>query len=127
MNFPRGQVFGTWDAPATDDDIPIPTPVGETCIWCQTRVQEGDNGRISPLGQIEHRECSLRGVVGGIGHHVDHERYCHGDLGPDAGLSFRASAMLVWNWWQLTGGGHPSARQRAFYREVLKLVAEGSN
>jgi hypothetical protein len=57
---------------------------------------DGDNGAVMPTGFVQHRECSLRAVWGGIGHHVDHERYCHGELGPDAGLSYRESALLVW-------------------------------
>jgi hypothetical protein len=49
-----------------------------------------------PSGFAQHRECSLRSVMGGIGHIVDHARYCHGDLGTDAGLPYRVSALLVW-------------------------------
>lgn len=97
----RGMVFGHWDAPATDDDEPIAAPVGNICMYCKEAIQLGDNGRITPMGQIEHRECSLRAVMGGIGHLVDHDRYCR-DLGPDAGLGFRQSSLLVWEFFQRT-------------------------
>lgn len=126
-DFPRGQVFGTWDAPMTDDDIPIETPVGATCIWCQTTVQDGDNGRIAPAGHIEHRECSLRGVLGGIGHQIDHDYWCTQRGDPDAGLGYRASALMVWNWHQITGGTMDSSTQRDMWRRALLLVAEGKN
>jgi hypothetical protein len=66
-------------------------------MYCQEHFEEGDNGAIMPTGFAQHRECGLRGVMGGIGHIVDHEFFCHGPLGTDAGLSYRASAMLVWN------------------------------
>jgi hypothetical protein len=110
----QGRVFGDWDAPVTDDDEPITTPVGNVCAWCQEAVKEGDNGRISPTGFTEHRECSLRNVMGGIGHLVDHARYCHGELGTDAGLSLRASSLLVWEFLHDTGffrGAEPTAEQ----------------
>jgi hypothetical protein len=41
-----------------------------------------------------HRACSLRSVVGGIGHLLDHDHFCMG-VGPDAGLDYRTSALLV--------------------------------
>ena len=56
----------------------------------------GDNGCIYPTGLATHRECALRAVHGGIGHLVDHERYCYGERDPDAGLTKRQSSVLVW-------------------------------
>jgi hypothetical protein len=106
----HGQVFGTWDAPITDNDEPIATPVGNVCAWCQEAVKPGDNGRITPMGFTEHRECSLRTVIGGIGHLVDHARYCHGELGTDAGRSRRESSLLAWEFFQQTRLA-PSAEQ----------------
>jgi hypothetical protein len=93
---PRVRAFGVWDAPMTDDAEWIDAPVGAVCMFCQEAIADGDNGAVMPTGLVQHRECSLRGVMGGIGHHVDHARYCHGELGPDAGLSYRQSALLVW-------------------------------
>jgi hypothetical protein len=45
-----------------------------------------------------HRECSLRSVLGGIGHLLDHGHFCNGGLGPDAGLDYRTSALMVDVW-----------------------------
>lgn len=93
---PPVQAFGTWDAPATDDAVWIDVPTHLQCIWCGEAFQDSDNGAIQPMGHAEHRECAFRNVMGGIGHHVNHARYCHTDLGPDAGLPKRTSALLVW-------------------------------
>jgi hypothetical protein len=121
----RGQVFGVWDAPVTDNDQPIATPVGSICAWCQKAVKEGDNGRITPMGFVEHRECSFRNVMGGIGHQVDHVRYCHGELGTDAGLSRRQSSLLVWEFAHETGffvGREPTGRERQAW--IARLARE---
>lgn len=85
-----------WDAPVTDDAEQIPTPTSLVCMHCWEHFAEGDRGTINLAGTAEHRECGLRSALCGIGHHVDHLRYCKGDLGPDAGLSRRVSAILVW-------------------------------
>lgn len=44
-----------------------------------------------------HRECSLRSVLGGIGHLIDHAHFCRG-VGPDADLDYRTSALMVDVW-----------------------------
>lgn len=89
-------VFGTWVAGYTEDMKPIPTPIGEPCSYCDEAIVDGDNGAVMKYMGTVHRECSLRSVAGGIGHQVNHEHYCLGELGTDAGLSRRRSAELVW-------------------------------
>lgn len=120
----NGFVFGEWDAPVTDDHTPLgSTPVDLPCVWCQEPIQDGDNGRIATLflwggvpvgGHIEHRECSLRNAMGGIGHLVDHGRYCH-DIGPDAGLSRRHSSLMTWDFFQETRL-QPTAKEQEIWR-----------
>ena len=44
---------------------------------------------------IVHRECGLRSALGGIGHHVDHYKWCVQAGDPDMGLSYRESARRV--------------------------------
>jgi hypothetical protein len=90
------QAFGTWDAPITDDAEWIEVPTDQTCMYCDEQFRPGDNGAIMLTGLAQHRECGYRSVMGGIGHHVDHARYCRSDLGPDAGLNRRTSSILVW-------------------------------
>jgi hypothetical protein len=90
--------FGEWDAPMTDNLLYVDAPIGEECIWCNELIQEGQAGGTYASGQVTHKECSLRTVMGGIGHLVDHGRYCHSDDGPDAGLNKYVSAKMVWAW-----------------------------
>jgi hypothetical protein len=72
-------------------------------VLCDEVVVEGDRGSFMGLmdppyyGPV-HRECSLRGVLGGIGHLTNHLRWCAEEHDPDAGLGYRKSARLVWEW-----------------------------
>jgi len=62
------------------------------CVLCG----ESMSGEVSRnLGDPMHRVCSLRGVIGGIGHLLDHDHFCVELHDPDAGLSYRISALLV--------------------------------
>lgn len=45
--------------------------------------------------EVMHRECSLRSVMGGIGHLIAHDYWCTERHDPDAGLTYRQSALLV--------------------------------
>lgn len=97
---PPVRVFGEWDAPVTDGAVKLQyIPTGDACMVCNEHFKEGDNGAIFPTGFAQHRECALRSVYGGIGHVVDHARYCRSELGPDAGLTKRQSSLLVWRAW----------------------------
>jgi hypothetical protein len=42
-----------------------------------------------------HRACGLRSALGGIGHLIAHEHWCLQRGDPDAGLTYRQSALLV--------------------------------
>lgn len=68
------------------------TTEDELCLLCGEPMRNHPSASdFQPL----HRECSLRSVVGGIGHCLDHARFCRGTEGPDAGLTYRKSAQLV--------------------------------
>lgn len=96
------RAFGVWDAPVTDDAEWIDVPTDRTCMHCQEHFAAGDNGAIFSTGFAAHRECQLRSAVGGIGHLLDHDFYCR-DVGPDAGLPYRVSALLTWRHWTRSG------------------------
>ena len=78
------------------------------CPLCGEPVTAGQVA--SPVGMVNadrkvggvelvHQECGLRMVLGGIGHLTNHAHWC-GEMGdPDAGLSYRQSALEVWSLW----------------------------
>jgi hypothetical protein len=62
------------------------------CVLCDEPMGfENSASSIQPM----HRACSLRNVVGGIGHLVAHPYWCIDQRDPDAGLTYRQSALLV--------------------------------
>jgi hypothetical protein len=94
-----------WDAPVTDEPATqVETPVGDRCALCDEAIVEGDQGTFLANVVPEckyghppvHRECSLRAVLGGIGHHEDHVYWCGERCDPDGGRTYRESALAVW-------------------------------
>lgn len=68
-----------------------------TCLFCEPRVGVAFNPR------DQHPSCALRSVLGGIGHLTDHAYWCGERRDPDAGLSYRDSALRVAEWVQVHG------------------------
>ena len=107
---PGGRYFGEpWPSGVCDSGIQVDTPVGEQCVWCEEAIQQGDQGSFMygvwrdsltprPIQPV-HRECSLRSVIGGIGHLEDHAFWCKGPGNDtDGGRTKRQSALEVWEW-----------------------------
>lgn len=100
-----GAYFGEpWPSGICDDGTPVPVPVGELCAHCEELITAEDRGTFigngvwperPPLVPV-HRECALRCVLGGIGHHLDHDHWCVEAGDPDGGMSYRESALAVW-------------------------------
>ena len=110
-----------WDAPAWDDGVLVPTPVGERCALCEEPVEAGDSGvrnmtlREAKPGQEAnvlmgsgtaavwrsepmHLECFLRSVRGSIAH-LEGRCSRHGGAEPEAPeLSLREDARAVLAW-----------------------------
>ena len=79
-----------------------------TCPLCDTEVKphevaEGQTVSTEQGPLRAHRECLLRSVLGGIGHLTDHHYWCYERNDPNAGLSYRHSALLVDQWVQVHG------------------------
>jgi len=80
----------------------------DPCVYCDEPL----HGNVAPgmIATMEgprygHVACSLREVLGGIGHLIAHEYWCRqGD--PDAGLTRRQSALLVEAYVRVVG--HPA-------------------
>jgi hypothetical protein len=90
-----------------EDGVQVPTPVGELCALCDEPIGENDRGDFIGNGGIwpdrphlvpSHVECGYRTVMGGIGHLKDHAYWCKEMGDPDAGLTYRQSALEVWDW-----------------------------
>jgi hypothetical protein len=99
-----------WPSGICDEGgVQVETPVGEKCLHCSEPIELGQQGsfifdgsRILRGGgmvqQPVHRECSLRAVIGGIGHLEDHHYWCQHQHDPDGGRTYRQSALEVWAW-----------------------------
>lgn len=82
---PRVYYFGRWwDAPAFDDAIEAPVPVGEPCGLCPEPIAEGDSGTWQVFGlsgglagRPVHIECWIRQGLGSPAH-VQHRCSCTG-------------------------------------------------
>ena len=66
------------------------------CVLCDEAIDHHYDAWV-PLNaaQYAHHECSLRSVLGGIGHQIAHEYWCKQRHDTDAGLTYRQSAKMV--------------------------------
>ena len=92
-----------WPSGVCDEGHQVPTPLGELCMLCGEPIQVFDRGSFVGLGTYidlapVHRECSLREVLGGIGHFEDHAKWCGEKHDPDGGRTRRQSSLEVWDW-----------------------------
>ena len=61
--------FGkNWHAPICDQCPQGPVPVGETCNWCEEKIEAQDNGVVYSHGPVAHRNCFLRQINGSVAH-----------------------------------------------------------
>lgn len=65
----------------------------ETCPLCNEEMSEED--LLDTHLIATHRECLLRDALGGIGHLVAHDHWCRRMHDPDAGFTYRESALLI--------------------------------
>ncbi len=77
------------------DEILVPTPVGETCVYCQDKFVDGDVGSFDMANQPTHYECNMRSVVGSIGHQMKMCSCFGGTTEDPPKLSIRTSAKLA--------------------------------
>ena len=85
-----------WPSGVCDDGVRVKTPVGIACLLCEEPIADTDQGSYLGIDPV-HRECALRSVIGGWGHHVNHHYWCIQMHDPDGGLSYRESARRVWS------------------------------
>ena len=86
-------------------------PTNPNCLWCDEEASHDNFVQTTTLvkqdGTCEirwvHDDCTLRQVLGGIGHLLAHEYWCLQKHDPDAGLTYRQSALLVYQWTRIVG------------------------
>lgn len=61
------------------------------CLCSEPMIDERSSSSLQPM----HRACALRSTMGGIGHLIAHHYWCEQRHNPDAGLTYRQSALLV--------------------------------
>jgi hypothetical protein len=77
------------------------------CLFCNEEL-DGTDTAMFPVGTPEgpreaHRQCMLRSTIGGIGHLLAHQYWCNEQGDPDAGLTYRQSALMVQRWVEVVG------------------------
>ncbi len=65
------------------------------CVLCDEEIEQFDAWVPLNPEQYAHHECSLRSVLGGIGHQIAHDYWCMQRRDTDAGLTWRQSARMV--------------------------------
>jgi len=66
------------------------------CVFCDEPIGKFDPWVPLNPAQYAHHECSMRSALGGIGHQIAHEYWCQQQHDPDAGLTYRQSAKMVY-------------------------------
>lgn len=88
-----------------DDNLRIPVPVGEFCVWCQEPIVENDRGTCM-MGMnadetwqrmYAHIECGFMNVTGPIAFHEGRCKHAGGaDPCHDPNMTYRQEALLRW-------------------------------
>lgn len=100
--------FGAWTAPMLQGAEQVPTPVGELCGYCEEEVRPGQCGVIRS-GVVEHYECQLRRVIGGINHQRGTCRCCGGSDEPDPEwATWREGALIAVAYYEGVRDASPS-------------------
>lgn len=90
------------------EDPHVEAPIGMLCRRCDEAIADGESGVIpDDLLRWEnpmHRECFLRGIVGGLNHQLGRCTCCGGDQPPDPPeLTRREAARQAVEAWEQRG------------------------
>jgi hypothetical protein len=73
----------------------VKPPIGEPCILCEEPIEPGDIGTINIAGQVAYHACSIRAVIGSVGHQLG-KCSCFGGAEEDPpGMSRREAALAA--------------------------------
>ena len=84
------EFFGDpWPSGICDEGRQVTTPINDDCELCGEGICDQDQGSfmfgLDGQKKPVHRECSLRSVMGGIGHWNNHVAWCIDRHDPDGG------------------------------------------
>jgi hypothetical protein len=82
-----------------DYEEQIEVPLGRTCILCREPILEGDIGTINGADQVSHYECTMRGVVGSVGHQMGRCKCFNGTEEDPPGMTRREAAIAACRLW----------------------------
>jgi hypothetical protein len=79
----------------------VPQPVGQSCLYCQEAIVDGDAGTIDQSGQIIHYECQMRMAIGSIAHQ-ERSCLCFGGTASEdpAHMTPRQAAVAAYHYWR---------------------------
>ena len=95
-----------------DYEVQIETPVGDLCLDCEEPIEEGDVGTLmncaerAPTGAFVifrrpiHYECSMRQIIGSVGHLMGTCSCCGGSEMDPPGMTRREAAKEALRIWQ---------------------------
>lgn len=80
--------------------------MNSTCLFCNETILDTDlvskqEIYYDGIKRKSHVECAFRSVTGGIGHWMDHEKFCLQQHDSDAGFSWRQSARLAYAYYSM--------------------------
>lgn len=96
----------------------VPAPVGKPCLHCEEVIAAGDTGTVNGAGQITHYACSMRMVVGSVGHQRG-RCSCHGGTEEDPpGMTRKQAAQAALREWEgVQGAALPASLRAMGYTE----------
>lgn len=103
MTFPNNSGwFGkSWDALICTNEDHVHTPIGKSCKRCGEVFVDGDQGITNSQCYSWHKECYLRGILGGANHIRGTCSCCGGTDDPDpSNVSKREAARLAMLEWE---------------------------
>ena len=94
MNHQNGDAEIRWFGTIRGQGAAVPVPVGSLCYHCEEAIVAEDSGIQYPDGDVAHRNCHLRQIIGSVAH-VERRCGCYvsgSEENDPPGLSLRQAA-----------------------------------
>ena len=90
------------EQPTSSNEEKVPVPVGACCAWCEEKFVANESGVVIPHVDDNtvqnlpyHSECSLRFIVGSLGHVLGECQCFGGDMDDPPNMTKRESAKAA--------------------------------